>query len=162
MNLDVNRGLKPFEALGNVSQSPVGDNLASDLLVRQHANQNNAAMAVEEGAERLAARVSWPVLFLNSTESDSPRRTRASISTIVIGLWLCRPSTGYSAGEGVAVLKSSSFHIVAAPIQIQTSRTLQPTTSMTSSLLGSMTLTSVSLHTKVVLRRFDSGVRNFT
>jgi len=99
MNLDVSRGLNPFEALGNVSQSPVGDNLASDLLVRRHANQNNAAMAVEEGAERLAARVSWPVLFLNSTESDSPRRTRASISTIVIGLGLRRPSTGSSVGE---------------------------------------------------------------
>ena len=53
MNLDVNRGLNPFEALGNVSQSPVGDNLASDLLVRRHANQNDATMAVEEGAERL-------------------------------------------------------------------------------------------------------------
>ena len=35
-----------------------------------------------------------------------------------------------------------------------------PTASMTCSLLGSMTLTSVSLHTKVVMRMLDNGVRN--
>ena len=46
--------------------------------------------------------------------------------------------------------------------QMPTSRTLQPTASITSSLLGSITLTSVSLHTKVVMRMFDSGVRSFT
>jgi hypothetical protein len=43
-----------------------------------------------------------------------------------------------------------------------TSRTLQPTASMTSSLFVSITLTSVSLHTKVVIRMLVSGVRNFT
>jgi len=39
---------------------------------------------------------------------------------------------------------------------------LQPTASITSSLFGSMTLTSVSLQTKVVMRMLDSGVRSFT
>ena len=44
--------------------------------------------------------------------------------------------------------------------QIHASRILHPTTSITCSLLGSMTLTSASLHTKVVMRMLDNGVRN--
>jgi hypothetical protein len=47
-------------------------------------------------------------------------------------------------------------------LQMRDSRTLHPTASITSSLLGSITLTSVSLQTKVVMRMLDSGVRSFT
>jgi len=47
-----------------------------------------------------------------------------------------------------------------SPPQIHASRILHPTASIICSLLGSMTLTSVSLHTKVVMRMLDNGVRN--
>jgi ATP-dependent DNA helicase RecG len=39
-------------ALG-VPQSPVSDSLAGDLVVRRHADHNEAAMAIQEGAQRL-------------------------------------------------------------------------------------------------------------
>jgi hypothetical protein len=45
-------GLNPFEALGNVPQSSVSDDLADDLLVRRHADHNETAVAVQESAQR--------------------------------------------------------------------------------------------------------------
>jgi N-acetylglucosamine-6-phosphate deacetylase len=53
MSLDGGRRLKPSEALGEVLQSPVTDNLAGDLLIRRHADYNGTAVAVQEGAKRL-------------------------------------------------------------------------------------------------------------
>ena len=46
MTLDGGRRLKPFEALGEVLQSPVTDNLAGDLLIRRHADYNGAAVEI--------------------------------------------------------------------------------------------------------------------
>ena len=53
MYLDGSRRLKSLEALGDVPQSPVGDNLADHLPVRRHADYNEAAVAAQEGAKRL-------------------------------------------------------------------------------------------------------------
>ena len=53
MYLDGSRRLKSLEALGDVPQSPVGDNLADHLPVRRHADYNEAALAAQEGAKRL-------------------------------------------------------------------------------------------------------------
>jgi hypothetical protein len=45
--------VKPLENLGNIPERVVADKLAGNLTVRCNANQHSAAIAVEEGAERL-------------------------------------------------------------------------------------------------------------
>lgn len=112
MYLDGSRRLKSFEALGDVPQTPVGENLADHLLVRRHADHNEAAVAVQEGAKRLrgASQLAGALLELHGVgfaAADEGFKFRDRHSAFV-------PPAGQpdarSARE-VAVLKPPSFHI---------------------------------------------------